>query len=44
MYSSKDELLAVMSRNSWFGALPLAERKAMLAVADRVSMGPGEML
>jgi CRP-like cAMP-binding protein len=44
MHSSKDELLAVMSHNPWFGALPLAERKAMLAVADRVPMRMGEML
>jgi CRP/FNR family cyclic AMP-dependent transcriptional regulator len=44
MRSSKDELLATMSLNPWFGALPLAERKAMLAVSDAVQVRSGEML
>lgn len=41
---SKSDLLHTMSRNPWFGALPLAERRAMLAVAERVSLRSGEML
>jgi len=41
---SKDELLVNLSRNPWFGGLPLAERKAMLAAADVVHVRAGEML
>jgi len=44
MQSSKDDLLATMSHNPWFAALPLAERRAMLAAADRVTLRAGEML
>jgi CRP-like cAMP-binding protein len=44
MADSKDEMLVNLSRNPWFGALPLAERKAMLAVADTVQFRAGEML
>ncbi|MES2952340.1 MAG: Crp/Fnr family transcriptional regulator [Pseudomonadota bacterium] len=44
MADSKDELLVNLSQNPWFGALPLPERKAMLAVADVVHMRAGEML
>jgi CRP-like cAMP-binding protein len=41
---SKVELLRMMSANPWFGALPMAERKGMLAVADLYRVGAGEML
>ena len=41
---SKDDLLSTLSINPWFGALPLAERKLMLAVADLQHMHAGEML
>lgn len=44
MRSSKDDLLAVMSRNPWFAALALGERRAMLAAADVVQVRSGEML
>ena len=44
MQTSKDDLLVTLSRNPWFGALPLAERKAMLGAADRVPVRAGEML
>jgi CRP/FNR family cyclic AMP-dependent transcriptional regulator len=44
MGDSKDDLLGTMSRNPWFGALPLGERKAMLAAADVLQMRAGEML
>ena len=44
MQTPKDDLLATMSHNPWFGALPLAERRAMLAAADRVTLRAGEML
>lgn len=45
MYS-KTELLHTMSCNPWFAALPLAERKAMLAEAETepVLLRAGEML
>ncbi len=44
MADSKAELLGTLSTNPWFGALPLAERKAMLAVADMQQFHAGEML
>ena len=44
MVDSKKALLETLSRNPWFGSLPLAERRAMLAAADRVSLRAGEML
>ncbi len=44
MTYSKTELLLTLSRNPWFGALPLAERRAMLAVAELHRVGAGEML
>ena len=44
MAYSKDELLSTLSINPWFGALPLAERKQMLAVADLQHVRAGEML
>ena len=34
--SKADLLLGSLSTNPWFGALPLPERKAMLAAADTV--------
>lgn len=33
-----------MSTNPWFGALPLAERRAVLGACERVRLRPGEML
>lgn len=44
MPHSKDALLAALSRNPWFGALPVSERRAMLAAADLVHLRAGEML
>lgn len=44
MTYSKIEWLRVMSCNPWFGALPLGERKAMLAASAVVHLRPGEML
>lgn len=44
MLDSKEELLAAMSLNPWFGSLALGERKAMLAAADWVHVRAGEML
>lgn len=44
MADSKRAVLETLSRNPWFGSLPLAERRAMLAVADRVVLRAGEML
>jgi CRP-like cAMP-binding protein len=41
---SKDQLLSTLSINPWFGALPLAERKLMLAAADLQHVRAGEML
>jgi CRP/FNR family transcriptional regulator, cyclic AMP receptor protein len=38
------ELLPRMSANPWFGALPLRERRAVLAAAELVRLRPGEML
>ena len=42
--SKADLLLGTLSTNPWFGALPLTERKAMLAVAETVPVRAGEML
>ncbi len=44
MPHSKTDLLEAMSRNPWFGALPLGERKAMLALAKPVCLRAGEVL
>ncbi len=38
------DLLAYLSANRWFGALPMAQRKAMLAAAALVHLRSGEML
>ena len=42
MAHSKTELLKKMSVNPWFATLPLAERKAMLAVAVVQPLAVGE--
>lgn len=39
-----DDRLRSFSSNPWFGALPLAERRAMLAAADVLHLRPGEMI
>lgn len=44
MANSTNEILRSLSHNPWFDALPLAERKAMLAAADTLHLRPGEML
>lgn len=44
MADSKAELLGTLSLNPWFGALPLTERRAMLAVAELLQVRAGEML
>lgn len=45
MADSKDaDVLGILSQNPWFGALPLSERRAMLAVADMQQFRAGEML
>lgn len=44
MSDSKNEMLQIMSNNPWFGRLPLAERRAMLAVAELSQVRAGEML
>jgi len=44
MANSKNEMLRSLSLNPWFGALPLAERKAMLAATERLHLRAGEML
>ena len=38
-----NDVLQSLSHNPWFDALPLAERKAMLAAADVLHLRPGEM-
>ena len=38
------ELLVPLSANPWFGALPLRERRAMLAASEVLRLRPGEML
>lgn len=42
--SSALELLAPLSANPWFGALPLAERRNVLKASERLRIAPGEML
>src|SRR3954451_21805634 len=37
-------MMARMSANPWFGALPLADREALLASAEVLRLRPGEML
>jgi CRP/FNR family cyclic AMP-dependent transcriptional regulator len=37
-------LMDRMSANPWFGALPLADREALLASAELLRLRPGEML
>lgn len=44
MTSSTAELLNALSANPWFGGLPLAERRAVLAASERIKLRPGEML
>ena len=44
MADSKDDLLGTLSANPWFGALPLFERRAMLAAAEWVQLRAGDML
>lgn len=44
MRYSKTDLLRTMSLNPWFGSLPLAERKAMLAVATLQALQPGDQV
>ena len=44
MVHSKTEVLKMMAINPWFAALPLAERKAMLAVATWVPVTAGEVV
>jgi CRP/FNR family transcriptional regulator, cyclic AMP receptor protein len=41
---STAELLQRMNVNPWFAALPLADRRALLAACERVRLAPGEML
>lgn len=43
MQNSQD-LLTLLSRDPWFGALPLRDRKAMLATSEVIRLQPGEML
>lgn len=38
------ELLQRMSVNPWFAALPLADRRGLLAACERLRLAPGEML
>jgi CRP/FNR family cyclic AMP-dependent transcriptional regulator len=38
------ELLPALSANPWFGAMPLRERRAMLAAAELLRLHAGEML
>ena len=40
---STPELLTRLSANPWFGALPMRERRAMLAASERVRLNDGEM-
>ncbi len=43
MSTSTNEILRSLSHNPWFDALPLAERRAMLAAAEVLHLRPGEM-
>jgi CRP/FNR family cyclic AMP-dependent transcriptional regulator len=42
--SSTAELLLHMNVNPWFAALPLADRRALVAASERLRLAPGEML
>jgi CRP/FNR family cyclic AMP-dependent transcriptional regulator len=42
--SPAPELLEHLSANPWFGALPLRERRAVVAASETVRLRPGEML
>jgi len=42
--ASTAELLQHLDVNPWFAALPLAERRAVVAASERVRLAPGEML
>jgi len=42
--NSTAELLAQLSANPWFGALPLRERRAVLAASEVLRLRPGAML
>lgn len=42
--ASTAELLQRLDVNPWFAALPLAERRAVVAASERVRLAPGEML
>ncbi|MES3024941.1 MAG: Crp/Fnr family transcriptional regulator [Pseudomonadota bacterium] len=42
--AGRGALLAALSRNHWFGGLPLAERELMVAQAESLRLRPGEML
>lgn len=44
MPAATAELLSTLTANPWFAALPAAERRALLAGAERVRLAPGEML
>ncbi len=44
MAHSKSEVLKMMAINPWFAALPMAERKAMLAVATWMPVTAGELV
>jgi CRP-like cAMP-binding protein len=41
---STAELLQGLAANPWFAGLPLAERRALVAAAERQRLAPGEML
>jgi CRP-like cAMP-binding protein len=41
---SSAELLQQLAANPWFGSLPQAERRALVAAAERHRLAPGEML
>jgi len=42
--TGRHELLARLSANRWFGALPLAERSLMVSESELLRLNPGEML
>jgi CRP-like cAMP-binding protein len=42
--NSKSSWMQALSVNPWFGSVPLAERRAMLAASDVLPLRPGEML
>ena len=42
--NSKSNWMQALSVNPWFGSVPLAERRAMLAASDVLTLRPGEML